>query len=155
MEESWYAWGVYKSDLYRQSVGVTSMIVFLGLYIGIVFLIASSALFSLKELSQAADNRGKYETLARLGVDPKMIRRSLLFQNAIFFAGPLAVAALHSIFGMQAFRALILGVSDLFVVSEMRRAMLMAALILIGIYVVYFIITYRYGRNIIEKFKRE
>ncbi len=155
MEESWYAWGVYKSDLYRQSVGVTSMIVFLGLYIGIVFFIASAALFSLKELSQAADNRGKYETLARLGVDPKMIRRSLLFQNAIFFAGPLAVAALHSIFGMQAFRALILGVSDLFVVSEMRRAMLMAALILIGIYVVYFIITYRYGRNIIEKFKRE
>lgn len=152
-EEQWYASGVYKSDLYRQSVGVTSMIVFLGLYIGIVFFIASAALFSLKELSQAADNRGKYETLAKLGVDPKMIRRSLFFQNTIFFAGPFVVAMLHTIFGMRAFRALVLGVADLSVVSEMQRAMWSAAAILFGIYVVYFIVTYRYGRNIIEKFK--
>lgn len=152
-QEQWYSWGIYKSDVYRQSVGVASMIVFLGLYIGIVFFIAGAALFSLKELSQAADNRGKYEILAKLGVDQGMIRRSLFFQNAIFFAVPFIVAVLHTIFGMQAFMALILGFSDMFVMAEMRRAMWTAGMILFGIYAVYFIVTYRYGRNMINKFR--
>lgn len=151
-EEQWFAWGVYKSDVYRMSVGASSMIVFLGLYIGIVFFLAGASLFSLKELSQAADNRGKYEMLAKLGVDPKMIYRSLFFQNALFFAAPFVVALLHTVFSMRAFMELVLGIWDMVVSAEMQRAMWTAGVILSGIYVSYFVITYRYGRKIINKF---
>ena len=150
-EEQWYAWGMYKSDVYRMSVGASSMIVFLGLYIGIVFFMAGASLFSLKELSQAYDNRGKYETLAKLGVDPKMIYRSLFFQNALFFAAPFVAALFHTVFSMRACMALIVGIWDMAVSAEMQRAMWTAGVILSGIYVAYFVITYRYGRKIIKK----
>lgn len=145
------AGGIYKSDIYRQSIGTTSAIIFFGFYVSIMFFIAGASLFSLKELSQAVDNREKYTILAKIGVDQKMIRRSLFCQNAIFFGMPLLLAVLHSVFGIQGLVALTLGFTDLFVESEIWHAMWLAGVMLLGVYVMYFVITYRCGRKIIEE----
>lgn len=75
-----------------------AMVIFIGLYIGIVFLISCAAILALKELSQSIDNKGKYQILRNVGVDEKMINRSLFKQIAVYFAFPLILALIHSIF---------------------------------------------------------
>ena len=51
------------------SVSMGAMVIFIGLYIGIVFLISCAAILALKELSQSIDNKGKYQILRNVGVE--------------------------------------------------------------------------------------
>lgn len=129
-----------------KSISLASLIVFLGLYLGIIFLLASSALLSLKELTQAADNRDKYEILRKIGIDEKMIHRSLFRQNAIFFGMPLGLAVIHSVFGIQVCTYIL----EVFGKSGLTQAIVMTAVGLLVIYMIYFIITYRCSRRIIR-----
>lgn len=129
-----------------KSISLASLIVFLGLYLGIILLLASSALLSLKELTQAADNRDKYEILRKIGIDEKMIHRSLFRQNAIFFGMPLGLAVIHSIFGIQVCTYVL----EVFGKSGLTQAIVMTAAGLLVIYMIYFIITYRCSRRIIR-----
>lgn len=141
--------GVYfvdtRSEILSKSTGLTSIIVFLGLYLSIVFLLASSALLSLKELSQAVDNRKKYEVLRKIGVDEKMIHRSLFRQNAIFFGLPMSLAIVHSVFGIQ----VCVEIVEVFGKTGLLPAIIMTAIFILVIYMVYFVITYRCSRRII------
>lgn len=129
-----------------QSISLSSLIVFLGLYLGIIFLLASSALLSLKELTQAADNRDKYAILRKIGIDEKMINRSLFRQNAIFFGLPLGLAVIHSVFGIQVCTYIL----EVFGKSGLTQAIVLTAVGLLVIYMIYFIITYRCSRRIIR-----
>ncbi len=129
-----------------QSISLSSLIVFLGLYLGIIFLLASSALLSLKELTQAADNRDKYAILRKIGIDEKMINRSLFRQNAIFFGLPLGLAVIHSVFGIQVCTYIL----EVFGKSGLTQAIVLTAVGLLIIYMIYFIITYRCSRRIIR-----
>lgn len=129
-----------------QSISLSSLIVFLGLYLGIIFLLASSALLSLKELTLAADNRDKYAILRKIGIDEKMINRSLFRQNAIFFGLPLGLAVIHSVFGIQVCTYIL----EVFGKSGLTQAIVLTAVGLLVIYMIYFIITYRCSRRIIR-----
>lgn len=135
-----------KSIIYNRSTGVTALVVFMGLYLGIIFIIASAALLSLKELSQAADSRDKYQILRNIGVDEKMINRSLLRQNLTFFAVPLILAIIHSIFGIQVCVYII----EAFGHTGLVQSIIFTAIMLMAIYTVYFIVTYRCSRRIIQ-----
>ena len=78
-----------KDDLCEASVGLGALVTFLGLYLGIIFLISCAAILALK-----------FNMLRRLDVDEKMINRTLLTQIGIFFMFPLILAIIHSIFGI-------------------------------------------------------
>lgn len=134
-----------KTEIHRRSIGLVAMIVFLGLYLGVIFLIASAALLSLKELSQAADNSEKYEILKKVGVDNRMLRRSLLRQNGIFFGMPLALALIHSVFGMQVSMEIV----GVFGLSGLGPGIALASVVILVIYLIYFVITYQCSRRIV------
>lgn len=134
-----------KTQIHQNSIGLVAMIVFMGLYLGVIFLIASAALLSLKELSQAADNSEKYEILKKVGVDNKMLRRSLLRQNAIFFGMPLALALIHSVFGMQVGMDIV----GVFGLSGLGPGIALASAVILVIYIIYFVITYQCSRRIV------
>ena len=44
-------------------MGLGAMIAFIALYIGLIFLISGAAILALKELSESADNLGRYKIL--------------------------------------------------------------------------------------------
>lgn len=136
-----------RTEIHQRSIGLTVLIVFLGLYLGIIFVIASSALLSLKELSQAADSREKYRILRKIGVDEKMIHRSLFRQNLIFFAMPLLLAVIHSIFGIQ----VCIYIMEIFGKTGLLYSIIFTAAVLLVIYTIYFVITYRCSRKIIDE----
>lgn len=136
-----------RTQIYQDSIGLTALVVFLGLYLGIIFILASSALLSLKELTQAADNREKYRVLRKIGVDQKMIHRSLLTQNLIFFGIPLLLAIVHSIFGIQVCVYII----EVFGKSGLVSSIIFTSVVLLAVYAVYFVVTYRCSRRIIDE----
>lgn len=61
--------------LYQELVGNKILALFLGLYLGITFLLAAAAVLALQQLSQGADNAGRYAILRRLGAQESMVSR--------------------------------------------------------------------------------
>ena len=134
-------------DISEASVGLGALVTFLGLYLGIVFLIASVAILALKELTESTDNKERYNMLRKLGADEKMINKSLFRQIAIFFSFPLIIAIIHSIFGIRFCSYII----ETFGNEELLNSIIMTAIFLVVIYGGYFLITYLSSKNIIKE----
>lgn len=135
-----------RTHIYEASIGLTAMVVFIGLYLGIIFMISSAAILALKELSEAADNQEKYRILRRIGVDEKSINRSLLAQSAMFFGLPLLIAIIHSIFGIQT----CLFILETFGKTGLLYSILTTGAMILVIYGGYFLITYYCSKKIIK-----
>lgn len=136
-----------KTYLYASSTGLTAVAVFIGIYLGLVFLISAAAILSLKELSNAADNKGKYGVLRKIGVDEKMLNHSLRGQSLVFFGIPFLLAVLHSVFGIQ---------TGMFILAAFSKRGLTGAVIassgmILAIYMIYFLITYYCSKEIIKE----
>ena len=136
-----------KVDISEASIGLGALVTFLGLYLGIVFLIASVAILALKELTESTDNKERYAMLRKLGADEKMINKSLFRQIAIFFMFPLLVAIIHSIFGITFCSYVI----STFGNEQLLTSIIVTAIFIVVIYGGYFLITYFSSKNIIKE----
>lgn len=136
-----------KVDISEASIGIGALVTFLGLYLGIVFLIASVAILALKELTESTDNKERYNMLRKLGADEKMINKSLFRQIAIFFMFPLLIAIIHSIFGIIFCSYII----ETFGNEQLLPSIIMTAIFIVVIYGGYFLITYLSSKNIIKE----
>ena len=136
-----------KVDISEASIGLGALVTFLGLYLGIVFLIASVAILALKELTESTDNKERYTMLRKLGADEKMINKSLFRQIAIFFMFPLIVAVIHSIFGITFCSYVI----STFGNEQLLPSIIVTAIFIVVIYGGYFLITYFSSKNIIKE----
>lgn len=136
-----------KLEIATNNIGTGAMVIFIGLYIGLVFLISCAAVLALKELSQCIDNKEKYQILRKIGVSEKMINKSLFIQIAIYFAFPLILALIHSFFGIQVCKLMLESVGQLNVFAAIK----ITILFLIFIYGGYFYITYLSAKNIIKE----
>lgn len=134
-------------DISEASIGLGALVTFLGLYLGIVFLIASVAILALKELTESTDNKERYKMLRKLGADEKMINKSLFRQIAIFFIFPLLIAIIHSIFGITFCSYII----STFGNEQLLPSIIMTAIFIVIIYGGYFLITYLCSKNIIKE----
>ena len=115
--------------------------------IGIIFLIASSAILALKQLTESSDNKQRYIILRKIGCDEKMINQALFRQIFIFFMMPLLLAIIHSIFGIK----FMLSLFSVLVSSNKLLPSIITTAVIIGvIYVLYFLATYFESKNIIK-----
>ncbi len=64
-------------ETWLELLGTKVLVVFMGLYLGVVFLLASAAVLALQQLTQAADNAPRYRILAQLGAPENMRARSV------------------------------------------------------------------------------
>lgn len=135
-----------KGGIAQNGVGLGALVTFIALYLGIIFLISSAAILALKELSDSADNKERYGMLRKIGVDERMIDMALFRQIGIFFAFPLLLAVIHSIFGLK-FVNLILSTMGM---SSMMASVGTTAVFLVLIYGGYFVLTYICSREIIK-----
>ena len=136
-----------KIDIYASSVGLGAMVTFVGLYLGIIFLISSAAILALKELSESTDNKERFNMLRKIGTDEKMINKALFNQIAVFFLFPLLLAIIHSIFGIE-FANYILKTMG---TESLLSSIILTAVFLVVIYGGYFLVTYYCSKNIIKE----
>lgn len=136
-----------KLSIAESSVGLGALVTFIGLYLGVIFLISSAAILALKELSESTDNKERFRIIRKLGADEKIINKALFRQIGIFFMFPLLIAIIHSIFGIK-FCTIIL---ETFGTNELFQSIIMTFIFLIVIYGGYFLLTYLCSKNIIRE----
>lgn len=136
-----------KLDIIEANNGISNMVIFIGIYIGGIFVISAAVVLSIKELSEFSDNRKRYEILRKIGVDEKLINKALFKEIAVFFLMPLVVAIIHSIFGIQFAKETII---SLFGTTGIKESMFISSIVMLVIYGGYLLITYVSSKNIIK-----
>ncbi len=139
--------GSTKLAIKEATTGLSAMVTFIGLYLGVIFLISSAAILGLKELSESSDNKERFKMLRKIGADEKVINKALLRQILIFFTLPLIIALIHSVFGIM-FAVKIL---EVFGTDELLPSIIATAIFIVIIYGGYFLITYYCSKNIIKE----
>lgn len=125
----------------------TLLFTYVGLYLGLTFVISSAVILSLQLVSEASDNQRRYQMLSRLGVSDEMSRKSIFKQNLLYFTLPMLLALIHSWVGITAInRVLSFG---LLYTSDNRIILLTTGFVLL-VYIMYFLFTYKSSVTIIE-----
>jgi putative ABC transport system permease protein len=129
--------------------GSKAIVSFVGIYLGIIFLITSAAVLALQQLSEAADNRSRYSILQKVGADEKLINSALFKQIAIYFLLPLLLACIHSVVGIKVANDVITEMGHINVLGNI----IITALLIALVYGSYFLATYFSSRQILLKVK--
>ena len=131
---------------YDSSVGMSTIILFVAIYIGIVFLLSSAVVLAIQQLAQCNDSLERYEVLRKIGASRRQINKSILVEVLTFFIMPLSLAIIHSIVGINIVEEYLqnFGNYDILISS------LITALIFVIVYGGYFYATYIGYRNSID-----
>lgn len=135
-----------RNEIYEENKGETTVMLFIGIYLGIVFLISSMAVLALQQLCEASDSIERYVALKKLGADKKNINKTIFIQTLIYFSLPVVLALVHSIVGIK--------VANEFIMLYNQPNILGSSLITAGmfmiIYAIYFYTTYTGYKNIVK-----
>ncbi|MBL4933231.1 FtsX-like permease family protein [Clostridium paridis] len=93
---SYFNYSAYYED-YRAGLTYSGLIIFIGAFLGLVFLVATGSIIFFKQLSEANDDKNRYEILKKIGVTSKEIKASISKQIFMIFALPLGVGIIHSL----------------------------------------------------------
>ncbi|MDE8312593.1 FtsX-like permease family protein [Erysipelothrix rhusiopathiae] len=143
--------GLYHSIISSNEViesmnGTELLFTYVGLYLGLVFLLSSVVVLALQQLSEANDNQARYRVLSKLGADSKLIKNSILKQISIYFFLPLIIALIHAYVGIKAMNVN-LNLAGL--APDTMMPALLTTIAIIVMYLIYFIITYSSSKAII------
>ncbi|AXG90686.1 ABC transporter permease [Clostridium botulinum] len=135
---------ITKDEVYSKSKGITSMMIFIAIYLGIVFLITSMAVLALQQLSEASDSIERYKALKRIGANKKMIDKTIFIQTLMYFSLPLILALIHSMVAIKI-------INDLISIIINTINFGSSILIFVIVYLGYFYITYVGYKNIVKR----
>ena len=115
---------------------------FLGIFLGLIFLIAAILIMYYKQLSEGYEDQKRYEIMQNVGMSRKEVKQSIHSQVLIFFFLPLIVAIIHMAMAfkmiVKMFSFLVLSDTIVFVICT-----LIAIIILIIIYTITYSLTAR------------
>lgn len=93
----------YHFSYYIQRIGSLSdkaALLFIGGYVGFIFLIISGSVLSVKQLTEALSDRERINSLRRIGVEESVIKRGIYKQISIVFFAPVLLTVLHMYFAL-------------------------------------------------------
>lgn len=138
--------GASRTEIYESNKGMTTIVLFIGIYIGIVFLISSMAVLALQQLSEASDSIDRYKSLKRLGASGKDINKTIFIQTLVYFSLPVILAFIHSVIGIKVANDFV----SVYNKPDIMGSSLITAVIFMIVYIIYFYITYSGYKNIVK-----
>lgn len=84
----------YAAEYYAMNGGF----LFLGVFLGTLFLLATLLILYYKQLSEGREDRSRFQIMKKVGLDETDIRRSVNSQMGTVFFAPLLVAGIHVAF---------------------------------------------------------
>ncbi|OAB43281.1 FtsX-like permease family protein [Paenibacillus glacialis] len=134
---------IAKYNAYRGGVEASGLVIFAGVFLGLVFLAATGSMIYFKQLTEAIIDEDKYIILRILGVSKQAIFKSIVKQVTFIFIFPLCIGILHSVIALKALSNT-LGM-DIFV------PVLTAIGVYTFIYFIYYLFTIKSYNNIVNK----
>ena len=92
-----------RQDFYTMNGGFF----FLGVFLGIVFLMATVLIIYYKQISEGYEDRERFRIMRQVGLEKREIRRSINVQILIVFFAPLVVAGVHVAFDFNLVRLML------------------------------------------------
>lgn len=115
---------------------------FLGLFLGLLFLMAAILIMYYKQLSEGYEDQRRFEIMQNVGMSKKEVKQTIRSQVLIFFFLPLVVAVIHMSFAfkmiMKMFGYLIASGEELFITCTIISIVILAIL-----YSIVYILTAR------------
>ncbi|PFW56150.1 ABC transporter permease [Bacillus cereus] len=87
--------------IFRDGIEVSGLMMFSGMFLGLVFLLATGSIIYFKQLTEAHADRERYIVLRKLGVTKKEMKKAIARQMRFIFFIPLVVGILHSLFALK------------------------------------------------------
>ena len=140
-------YSITKKEIYDNAAGLGATMAYLGIYLGLIFIITSAVVLAIQQLTESTDNVERYRLLKEIGVDQKMINKAIFTQVGVYFMLPLSLAIVHSIVGLK-ISSTIVGV---FGNASIMPNVIITAIIFVIIYGGYFLVTYICSKNIIKE----
>ncbi|WP_430886200.1 FtsX-like permease family protein [Fusibacter sp. JL216-2] len=96
-------WRIHYSHyvVYKRNLADKATVLFIGVYVGLIFLIASGSTLSIKQLTGALRDKKTFSMLKNMGINERGIREILSKQIAVNFFVPVLLSAVHLIFALN------------------------------------------------------
>ncbi|MEZ2656739.1 ABC transporter permease [Aneurinibacillus aneurinilyticus] len=115
---------------YATGLESSGLMIFMGGFLGLVFLAATGSIIYFKQLTEAGADKDRYEILHKIGVKKKEIRKSIAKQILFIFALPLLAGITHCAVALTALSNL------------MQTNLVVPVVICMGIYTIAYIVYY-------------
>lgn len=86
---------------FQTGLETTGLMMFIGLFLGLVFLLATGSIIYFKQLTEASADRDRYVVLHKVGVTKQEMKKAIAKQVSFIFAIPLVIGILHSLFALK------------------------------------------------------
>lgn len=128
---------------FKNGFADAGILVFIGVFVGLVFLVCTGSVIFFKLLSEAQDEAPRYNILKKIGVDEKDIKSSVYKQVGFNFFLPLIIGSMHGIVSNY--------VVCKFLGLNLAIVMMWTLIPYSIIYIVYYLITSKFYFNIVTK----
>lgn len=115
---------------YKFTMATFGIVIFLGFFIGFVFLICTGSIIFFKQLSEASEDKDRYVILKKIGVKKSEIRISIAKQMAFIFALPLILGITHSLVALTILKIVL------------SSSLVYPVIITVGVYTLIYLIYY-------------
>ncbi|MBE9912595.1 ABC transporter permease [Paenibacillus donghaensis] len=117
-------------DTYSKGMEAFGLMMFMGGFLGLVFLAATGSIIYFKQLTEANADKGRYLILHKIGVNKKEIRKTVAKQVGFIFALPLIAGIAHCAVALSALSNL------------MQTNLVIPVVICMGVYTCIYLIYY-------------
>lgn len=133
---------------YQDSIEASGAMLFVGSFLGLVFLVATGSIIFFKMMTEAEEDKDKYAVLYKIGVSKKEMKKTVRYQVGLIFLAPLILGLMHGTVALMAF-------SNLLQMNLWEPVIIwMAAYTMI--YILYYVITVRgFNKTIIQTVTQE
>lgn len=133
---------------YHKSFYLYGAYVFIGVFIGILFLLAVGSVLYYKLIIEAQEEKSRYDILRKTGMNQKEIASSIRKQLGLTYLLPLLVGLVHTIFALLTYNRTLEGIGQ-------ETPTLLNAAIVVVCYVVmygvfYLLSTYHYQKIVLQ-----
>ena len=88
-------------------VGIIAAALFLGIFLGLLFLMATVLIIYYKQVSEGYDDRGRFRIMQQVGMTPKEVKATIRTQVLLMFFLPLVTAAIHIAFAFPLIKQIV------------------------------------------------
>ncbi|WP_043978482.1 ABC transporter permease [Priestia megaterium] len=88
-------------DVFQAGLMSKGLFIFIGGFLGLVFLMATGSIIYFKQISEAEQERKRFEVLRKLGFSVSQVMSAVRKQQLFTFGLPLVIGILHSLFALN------------------------------------------------------
>ena len=148
---NWYScrWDL-RGDGEEDAYGLAGGFLFLGLFLGFIFLMATVLIIYYKQISEGYEDKDRFEIMQKVGLSHGEVKRSIHSQILMVFFLPVAVAAVHILFDFNMVEKLL----TMFMIHDTALTALCtlgAVLVFFAVYGAVYLLTARMYYKIVER----